>query len=107
MGTIISLAEAQARIKRWLDATVQGPDFRASMVSQADLTGLMAEIGESGIRCYNGIDDTGAYKLIIVAVDANGNDLWDSSQGDNIYDFTTPCPQICDRTSPLYTLEPK
>lgn len=105
MGTIISLLDAQTRIQRWLDKSVKGSDFKASLISQDDLKGLMDEIGENGIRAYNGIDDNGAYKLIIVAVDANGKDLIDPENGFNIYDFTLPCPATCDVNSQLFTLK--
>jgi hypothetical protein len=99
----ITLLEAKARAKRWRENTLKGTDFKASLISQADLTGLMAEIGETSIRAYNGIDSAGDYKLMIVAVDENGNDLIDDSKGQYIYDFTMPCPKICDINSPLYS----
>lgn len=41
---------------------------------------------------------------MIVAVDANGNDLIDEKSGLYIYDFTQACPNICDINSPLYNL---
>jgi hypothetical protein len=49
-------------------------------------------------------DENGKYKLMIVGVDTNGNDLIDDAAGQYIYDFTTGCPKVCDVNSPLFRL---
>jgi len=101
---VITLEEAQKRAQKWRDGSVQGNDFKGSLISKETLVGLMGEDGQNGIRAYNGIDDQGEYKLLLVAVDSKGNDLIDENGGFYIYDFTTPCPTGCDINSPLYTL---
>lgn len=103
-GTTISLQEAQERAVRWREQSIEGANFKASLISSEDLNGLVGELGENGIRAYNGINADGDYKLMIVAVDAEGNDLIDEENGHYIYDFTQPCPKNCDLNSPLYTL---
>lgn len=102
--TTISLEEAQARAVRWRSKSVEGNEFKGSLISKDDLKGLISEIGENGVRAYNGINDLGDFKLMIVAVDKNGNDLIDEDKGLYIYDFTKPCPSDCDNNSPLYKL---
>ena len=102
---IISLKKAQERAKSWRAASIEGNNFKGSLISKEDLQGLVSEIGENGIRAYNGINAEGVYKLMIVAVDANGNDLVNEKNGHYIYDFTQPCPDTCDINSPLYTLK--
>lgn len=101
----ITLQEAQERAARWRAQTIEGANFKGSLISQLDLKGLVSEIGENGIRAYNGINAEGVYKLMIVAVDVNGNDLIDDKNGDYIYDFTVPCPEKCDINSPMFTLK--
>ena len=39
---------------------------------------------------------------MIVAVDSNGNDLIDNNNNQFIYSGTSPCPENCDTSSPLY-----
>lgn len=103
--TTISLVEAQTRATRWRAQSIEGNNFKGSLISKEDLQGLVNEIGENGVRAYNGINDKGEYKLMIVAVDENGNDLIDDKNGFYIYDFTTPCPDKCDINSPMFTLK--
>lgn len=52
-----------------------------------------------GFRIYNGIDENGAQQLVIVGVDADGNDLYHGL----IMDCSQPCPTICSTTNPLNT----
>lgn len=70
----------------------------------------------SGVRTYFAIkatdeDLSDEVTALVVAVDLEGNDLIntkstlgvdDDGEGSEIYDFTRPCPDICDPESPLY-----
>jgi hypothetical protein len=98
----ITLATAQAWAKNWR----ANPNnvIKAYLIPQDDITQLMAEADVQDVRAYCGIDGTGEYKLMLVGVDKNGNDLINEAVGANIYDFTMPCPSICDVNSPLFTL---
>jgi len=98
----IDLATAQAWARTWIatpDTTV-----KAHLIPQVNITQLIESQGCQDIRAYMGIDEDGIARLMLVAVDENGNDLIDESKGYYIYDFTLPCPNNCDVNSPLYTL---
>ena len=98
----IDLATAQEWAKNWIAAPTT--TVKAHLIPQINITQLMESINCQDIRAYMGIDDKGEAKLMMVAVDANGNDLIDAAAGYYIYDFTDPCPPKCDVNSPLYTL---
>ena len=99
----ITLQTAQAWAKKWRDTP--GATVKAHLIPQIDITQLMNEKDVVDIRAYIGIDDNGENKLMLVGVDANGNDLIDDANEQYIYDFTKPCPTTCNVTSPLYTLK--
>lgn len=99
----ISLETAQAWAKKWRDTP--GATIKAHLIPQADITQLMAEKDVQDVRAYIGIDENGINKLMLVGVDANGNDLINDANNQYIYDFTQPCPDTCNVTSPLYTLK--
>lgn len=62
---------------------------------------LLNETNCSGIRIYYGIDETGQQKLLLVGVDADGNDLLPSLEqeldngGNIVVDYSYPCPDYC------------
>ena len=60
---------------------------------------LLAQEDCAGFRIYNGLDGEGAQQLILVAVDANGNDLYQGV----LMDQTQPCPNVCSTANPLNT----
>jgi len=99
----ITLETAQAWAQKWRDTP--GATVKAHLIPQIDITQLMNEKDVVDIRAYIGIDDNGENKLMLVGVDANGNDLIDDANEQYIYDFTKPCPTTCNVTSPLYTLK--
>lgn len=98
----IPLSVAQGWAKNWRDIPTN--TVKAYLIPQDDITNLMAEANVQDVRAYCGIDQNGEYKLMLVGVDANGNDLIDEAAGANVYDFTEPCPKSCDVNSPMYTL---
>jgi len=69
-----------------------------------------------GVRTYFAIKATDQdlpdeVTALVVAVDLKGNDLINTGNGvgaggdeeeSEIYDFTKPCPDVCDKESPLY-----
>lgn len=91
-------------------------DCRAFNIPIKDLQEVIKEKKVDSVRGYLGVEEKivegeAVYieKLIIVGVDANGKDMISSSNsltlgdgdGDDIYDFTSPCPEVCDPKSPL------
>lgn len=83
----------------------------AYTISVDDLKKLSEEPGVSGIRIYFGymqqdpeplVGDNFSMRLMMVGVDANGNDIILSGEGrSGIYDHFEPCPNTCDVNSPL------
>ena len=77
----------------------QNPNsVKAYKIDQAEINEILAQAGAAGIRAYMGIDNSGNEKLVMVAVDASGNDILN-----NVYDHTLPCPNHCDNNSVLCT----
>jgi hypothetical protein len=121
----ITLQTAKKWAKRWRkeEGTYNNHhECRAFNIPKIDLQEVLKEDGVVSVRAYLGIEifedpDTGAKmseeKLMIVGVDANNKDMIstkkgadgllvsDPEEGDDIYDFSRPCPTYCDPSSPL------
>lgn len=102
----ISLDDANAWTAKW---RTQNPNaVRAFLIPKDDLTGVLLE-NPDAVRAYLAIDDNGQEKLVIVGCthekDGTYKDkLPPKDGGDNgnyIFDFTMPCPPVCDPTSSL------
>jgi hypothetical protein len=59
---------------------------------------LLAQKGCAGIRIYYGLNAKGAPAPVLVAVDAEGNDL----AGGTVLEEHLPCPPVCSASSPLF-----
>lgn len=112
----ISLQTAQKWAKRW--AKKEGHynkhhELHAFLIPKVDLVEVLTE-GVDAVRAYIGVNDEGVEKLMIVGtkldpktgvyVDLITNQgVGEKSQAaeDDIYDFTDPCPPVCDPNSPL------
>lgn len=87
------------------DTTIFGGDsIFAFTIPRADFADLLKATDSTyNFRAYLGYKANAGsqnnFELMLVAVDANGKDVIDSTNF--IYDFTTPCPDQCDDTSPL------
>lgn len=104
---VISLETAQDWAERWREQPgFNDTTVKAHLIPRVDINELLAEKYVVDIRAYIGIDDKGVNKLMLVGVDAAGNDLINAVMDQFIYDFTQPCPNTCDINSPLYTLKP-
>ena len=96
----ITLETAQTWAAKWrLDSPL-----KAFWIPKDDIDQMYQHDGTVDLRAYLGIDENGEPKLMIVGVDENGNDLIDEKVEHYIYDFTKPCPNMCDVNSPLYNL---
>lgn len=121
----VSLDTAKKWIKEWRDQEStynKYNELKAFNIPLADLQEVLKEKGVASVRAYIGVakfenHDTKPpevmyqEKLLIVGVDKNGKDmisdkkkpgmLGDGDEGDDIYDFVDPCPDMCDPDSPL------
>lgn len=110
----ISLIEAKKWAKRWKKKEGnynKHHELNAFLIPKIDLLEVLTEDVDA-VRAYIGIDDNGVEKLMIVGTKYDpltkiyvdmitvgaGNE---PSGQDDIYDFTTPCPNACDKNSPL------
>jgi len=101
---VIPLNEAQNWAKIYREKNPNS--VIAYLVPGIDFTQLLQEKDIVDIRAYVGIDpESGLQKLMLVGVDANGNDLINPENGQFIYDFSKPCPDECAVNSPLFTLK--
>ncbi len=60
-----------------------------------DLVNLTNELGVDHVRAYIGVTPEMVEKIVLVAVDAQGNDMLNADLGQYIYDMITPCPPDC------------
>lgn len=100
-GDPISLETA----KRWAQ------NYKATLKSQEEHRGhffgfeiieqILKEESCVGIRIYYGVDDNGKRQLLLVGVNANGDDLLPlpggrvDGDGDIVADASLPCPDMC------------
>mgnify|MGYP000555725028 CR=1 FL=1 len=120
----VSLKTAQKWIAEWRDLESSYNKYhrlKAFNIPLIDLQEVIKEKGVANVRAYLGVakfenHDTKPpeviyeEKLLIVGVDKNGKDMISvikapdglgDGEGDDIYDFTLPCPDTCDDESPL------
>jgi hypothetical protein len=111
----IPLKTAQKWAKRW--AKREGNynkhhHLNAFLIPKVDLLEVLTE-GVDAVRAYIGVDDEGVEKLMIVGTKYDSEtgiyvDMITVGVGDtttkkeDIYDFTSPCPSVCDPQSPMF-----
>ncbi len=102
----IDVTTATKWIDNWRnsDHSLNLPDnlfIKGFLIPGADLTEVMAETGATDARTYLAIDEDSNFHLLVVGVDANGDDMVDEDRGWYVYDFTRPCPPTCSKTGPF------
>lgn len=100
----ITLETAQTWSAKWKkEATsyLSKNQLNAFLVPGIDMTQVMAQEGVVNVRTYLGIDENNQPHIMIVGVDADGNDMIDDSKEWYIYDFSEPCPNTCNRKGPF------
>jgi hypothetical protein len=77
---------------------------KAFRVDVAELQEVVSNIpGEvKYVRFYLGLDENLSEHLVLVGVDAGNKDLYANEGKTYTYDFTHPCPNVCDINSPLF-----
>jgi len=110
----IPMNTAKAWTKAWRSKMTDGDWLQANMkkaflIPMEDFEELKKQ-GATNIRAYFGVEENTAtegsdeLKLVLVGVDANGNDMTNEDQGESAYDYTSPCPPACGgNNSPLNT----
>ncbi|MEO5641909.1 MAG: hypothetical protein ABIQ40_00550 [Bacteroidia bacterium] len=95
-GEAITLSEASEWTANYRAADPTG--IKAFFYGKAILNSILAQEYCVGIRIYYAIDDDGGKQLVLVGVDASGNDQTSGI----VADRGAPCPSYCDTgNSPL------
>lgn len=118
----ITIKEAIDWTKTWRDSNyAEHHKCKAFNIPKEDLIEVLREDGVESIRAYMGIKTTTnkegkltyEEKLIIVGVNEFNKDIISSTSSNNkiapdgfpeasgVYDFSEPCPNLCDPDSPL------
>ncbi len=86
---------------------------KAGFFFASGLKDLLAQEGVYGMRIYHGLDKDGRYRMVLVGVDAKGEDItstrrvaksttaFTASQEAVLLDGHIPCPPFCPPGSPL------
>ncbi|MGH1383483.1 hypothetical protein [Kordia sp.] len=90
----IPLATAADWTKEWRNRTTL-QDINGFWIPMIDVNEAREELGVENMRGYLGIDGDGEHHLLLVGVNAKGNDMIDEAAGQFVYDYTLPCPQQC------------
>jgi hypothetical protein len=74
------------------------PDIKGGYFGKNIFDKILSQSGCVGIRYYYAKTDAGVATLVLVGVDASGNDLTQGVLGEQII----PCPPFCPAPNPLY-----
>ena len=95
-GAIITLAEGSQMTANYR-ATINVGETIGHAVGKNLVNAILNQTGCMGIRLYYAMNNKGEKQLVLVGIDANGDDL---SQG-VIVDKVPNCPPICGKTNSL------
>ena len=101
---LITVSEAVAMVGRFRTANAANATVvRAWGFGRAAIDAVLAQPGCAGIRIYRGHTDVGAEQVVIVGLDAAGNDLLPASPSGSgvVADKGWPCPPLCGAASVL------
>ncbi len=110
----IPLSTGTTLTKNWhtyIGGIDPNPNYtRAFNIPMTDIQQLAQFTKCTSVRAYLALatpGDISTLKIILVPVDANNNDITGIPGAGNtvdstIFDFTSPCPKICDINSPLF-----
>lgn len=96
---LIPVAIAASLTYNWQS---ENPPLFAFLTYKDKVMPILNNPQAQGLRYYIGLHDVGTFqdvpKIIVVGVDAQGNDIIDQSSPDSkILNFATPCPEVCDK----------
>lgn len=89
-GENFSLTTASEWTANYRDANPD--DIKAHFFGRTILLDMLAQTSCVGLRMYYALDDDGVKQMIIVGVDANGNDQTSLI----VAERSKPCPPYCD-----------
>lgn len=93
----IPLAAAAAMTRRYREGAGKAV-VRAGMFPRSAFEAILKQAGSHGIRIYYGRAEDGRMDLVMVGVDADGNDIYEGELMEDGF----PCPPFCDSSaSPL------
>ncbi len=92
----ISLAEAAMMTKNYRDQMTR-TQVKGGYFSIYGLLKLMNQPECIGLRYYYGLNETGGQEIVLVGVDAAGNDIVDGC----IAEMSAKCPPNCSTDNPL------
>ena len=95
-GEFVTLNDASRWTANYRN-TIQPGDTIAFAAGKEKLIELLTQDECLGARIYYAIKDDGEKNLVIVGVDANGDDLENGLILDNVF----PCPRLCSKSNRL------
>ena len=98
----ITLEDAIKWITNWRNETPKEP-AKAHLIQKQALLDVMEPSDVVAIRAYMAVDNDGVQKVVLVGVDANGQDLIDDNH--ILVDHSKPCPPDCGIESQLLNLK--
>lgn len=98
----ITLEDATNWIKNWRTNLPKEP-AKAHLIAKQALLDVMAPDDVVSVRAYMAIDNDGVQKVVLVGVDANGQDLIDDNH--ILVDKSYPCPPYCSGESVLLDIK--
>ena len=99
LGTALEWAKAWRNLE---DKSSYVNELKGWWAPGSDLSQVTQE-GAVDSRMYIGLKGT-EIKLMLVGVNADGQDMINAEEGWFIYDATKPCPPMCDSESPLFNV---
>lgn len=97
----VSLEAAAALTKGYREVAPKGTPL-AGLFPREVFERLLAQPGCAGIRIYYGRNDRREHELLLVGVDAVGDDM----TAGELFDFSYPCPPYCGGGSVLSSEQP-
>ncbi len=93
----ISLSEAAELTANYRETLTNTAEAKAEYFGKDALLALLDQNACVGVRIYYGLDSTGVKKLVLVGVDADGNDLYEGA----LMERGIICPPTCSADNPL------
>lgn len=93
----ISLEDASRLTANYRETLTSATEATAEAFGKSSIESLLAQTNCVGMRVYYGIDASNNKRLVLVGVDAEGNDLYEGELMEN----GTICPPCCSTSNPL------
>lgn len=100
-GDVLDIATARNWTSNFRNTNESPNEILAHYFGAEIIQKILGQSGCVGIRIYYALDEAGEKKLLLVGVDANGENLLPleggrtSDEGDVVADYSWPCPDYC------------